>query len=182
MIKKFISISLLVMLLAACGAEAPVGPETVEPAPVESPDSYPLPLPTLPSPPSAYPGPDEPVSPGSPDPYPSPLDPLPGEESMDRGEAFVDDIQLLVMESFPPQYLLQVRGSLPTPCHNLRADISEPDAQNRIDIVLFSLVDPDMTCIQVLESFQTGINLGSFPQGSYTVLLNGEQVAEFEAP
>jgi hypothetical protein len=177
MIKKFISISLLLILLAACGAEAPV-----EPAPVETPASYPDPLPTEPSLPSAYPGPDEPVFPGSPDPYPSPLEPLPGEESMDRGEAFVDDTQLLVMESFPPQYLLQLTGSLPTPCHYLRADISEPDAQNRIDIEVYSLVDPDVTCIQVLESFQTGINLGSFPQGSYTVLLNGEQVAEFDAP
>lgn len=101
---------------------------------------------------------------------------------MDRGQVFVDETQLLVMESFPPQYLLQVSGSLPTPCHSVRASISEPDAQNQINVEVFSLVDPNLTCVQVLEPFQTGINLGSLPQGSYTVLLNGEQVAEIEAP
>lgn len=175
MIKKLLSISLLVIFLAACGASTPAEPS---PTPVESPDAYPLPLP----PQSAYPGPDDPVFSGSSGAYPSPLDPLPGEGSMDRGQVFVDETQLLVMESFPPQYLLQVSGSLPTPCHSVRASISEPDAQNQINVEVFSLVDPNLTCVQVLEPFQTGINLGSLPQGSYTVLLNGEQVAEIEAP
>lgn len=181
MIKRLLSICLLVIFLTACGASTPTVPVEPSPAPAESPDAYPLPLPMEPALP-AYPGPDDPVSPGSSDAYPSPLDPLPGEAGMDRGEVFVDEAQLLVMESFPPQYLLQLSGSLPTPCHSLRASISEPNAQSQINVEVFSVVDPDVTCIQVLEPFQTGINLGSFPQGSYTVLLNGEQVAEFEAP
>ena len=101
---------------------------------------------------------------------------------MTRGEVFIDEMQILTMESFPPQFLLQISGSLPTPCHHLRADMSEPDAQNRIMVEVYSLTDPDTACIQVLEPFQQGINLGSLPQGSYTVLVNGEQVAEIEAP
>jgi hypothetical protein len=180
MIKRVLSISLLVIILAACGA-APAAPSEPTPAPSETPDAYPAPVPQQPVQP-AYPSPDDPVSSDSPSAYPSPLDPLPGEADMDRGEVFVDEAQLLVMESFPPQYMLQISGSLPTPCHSLRASISEPDAQSQINVEVFSLVDPNVTCIQVLEPFQTGINLGSFPQGSYTVLLNGEQVAEFDAP
>jgi hypothetical protein len=176
MTKILFSLSLMMILLVACSTQPPV-----EPTPDESPASYPPPSPAEPTQ-AAYPGPDDPVSSDSPSAYPSPLEPLPGEEDMDRGQVFVDDTQLLVMESFPPQYLLQVRGSLPTPCHNLRANISGPDAQNRIIVEAFSLVDPQVTCIQVLEPFQTGFNLGSLPQGVYTVLLNGEQVAEINAP
>jgi hypothetical protein len=49
-------------------------------------------------------------------------------------------------------------------------------------VEVYSLVDPDVACIQVLEPFQQGINLGSLPQGSYTVYVNGEQVGEIDAP
>ena len=178
MIKQLLSASLLAIFLVACAAATPSEPAEPSPAPVESPDAYPFLL----TPQSAYPGPDNPVFSGTSGAYPSPLDPLPGEAGMDRGQVFVDETQLLVMESFPPQYLLQVSGSLPTPCHSVRASISEPNAQNQINVEVFSLVDPNLTCVQVLEPFQTGINLGSLPQGSYTVLLNGEQVAEIEAP
>jgi hypothetical protein len=101
---------------------------------------------------------------------------------MSRGEVFIDEMQVLTMESFPPQFLLQMSGSLPTPCHHLRADVSDPDSQNQIQVEVYSLADPDAACIQVLEPFQQGINLGSFSQGSYTVVVNGEQVAEIEAP
>ena len=178
MIKQLLSVSLLAVFLVACATATPSQPAVPSPAPVDRQVAYPLPLP----PHSADPGPDDPVFSGSSEAYPSPLDPLPGEAGMDRGQVFVDETQLLVMESFPPQYLLQVSGSLPTPCHSVRASISEPDAQNQINVEVFSLVDPSVACVQVLEPFQTGINLGSFPQGSYTVLLNGEQVAEIEAP
>jgi hypothetical protein len=178
MIKRILSLSLLGILLVACGTQSPAATTEPSPAQVESPDAYPPPLP----PQSAYPGPVEPVFPDSSGAYPSPLDPLPGEASMEQGQVFVEYAQLLVMESFPPQYLLQIRGSLPTPCHYLRANLPEPDAQNLIDIEMYSLVDPNVTCTQVLEPFQTNLNLGSFPQGSYSVLLNGEQVAEIEAP
>jgi len=178
MIKKLLGLSLLVILLVACGASTPSESPEPSPVPVESPEAYPPPM----APQPAYPGPNEPVFYGSPGAYPSPLEPIPGEAGMDRGEVFVDETQLLMMESFPPQYVLQVSGSLPTPCHNLRANISEPDTQNQINVELYSLVDPNVACTQVLEPFQTGITLGTLPQGSYTVLLNGEQVAGIEAP
>lgn len=176
--KRFLGLFVLGIVLAACGPQAtpsPAPPAEPTLAPAATPDAYPLPV----SPQPAYPGPDAPVSPGA---YPSPLEPLPAEGSMSRGEVFIDEMQILTMESFPPQFLLQIRGSLPTPCHHLRADVSEPDAQNRIQVEVYSLVDPDTACIQVLEPFQQGINLGSYPQGSYTIVVNGEQVAEIEAP
>lgn len=185
---KRLGLFVLLITLAACAPQATPSPAPAQPSPgsVGTPGAYPPPVVTQ----SVYPGPDDPVSSGgvspgspvSPGPYPSPLEPIAGEDSMTRGEVFIDEMQILTMESFPPQFLLQISGSLPTPCHHLRADMSEPDAQNRIMVEVYSLTDPDTACIQVLEPFQQGINLGSLPQGSYTVLVNGEQVAEIEAP
>jgi hypothetical protein len=109
----------------------------------------------------------------------SPLDPIPGEENMTRGAVTINESELLILESYPLQIVLELEGELPTPCHNLRAKASEPDAQNRIQVELYSLSEPDVVCIQVLQPFKTSINLGSFPDGTYTVWVNGEQVGEF---
>jgi hypothetical protein len=110
---------------------------------------------------------------------PSPLEPLPDEENLVRGNVFLDEADILVLESFPVQIVLHLSGQLPSPCHNLRANLAEPDKENRIEIEVFSLIDPGVMCAQVVKDFETRINLGSFPSGSYTVWVNGEQIGEF---
>jgi hypothetical protein len=97
---------------------------------------------------------------------------------MTRGEVFIDSQEIQVVEGVPPQYQLVVTGSLPTPCHELRVVIDVPDEQNRIDVQIYSLVDPDTICIQVLEPIEATIPLGSYPSGSYTVWVNGEAAGE----
>jgi len=110
---------------------------------------------------------------------PSPLDPIPGEDKMARGEATISESDVLLLESYPVQVMLNLRGTLSTPCHHLRAKVNQPDAQNRIQIEAYSLYNPDEICIQMLQEFETGIPLGSYPKGSYTVWLNGKQIEEF---
>jgi hypothetical protein len=133
------------------------------------------------------PPPDAPVSsdetpvPGSETPQ-RPSLPLPKDTALERAPAFLDSADLLVLESFPPQYMLSLAGSLPTPCHQLRVAISPPDAENVIAVAVYSLVDPNMICIQVLQSFTENINLGSFPPGKYTVQIDGGPTLEFDAP
>jgi hypothetical protein len=112
---------------------------------------------------------------------PSPLDPLPGEDQMTRGDVMIDSSEILVLESFPIQATLHLKGALPTPCHKLRAEVSEPDEQNRIQVEVYSLVEPGQVCIQVLEPFETNIPLGSFASGTYEVWVNGEKVGEINA-
>jgi len=109
----------------------------------------------------------------------SPLDPIPGEENMSRGSVVIRESNLLIMESDPLQIALDIQGELPSPCHHLRAEVSEPDDQGRIQVALYSLSDPGEICIQVLEPFEAKLSLGSFPAGSYTVWVNGELVGEF---
>jgi hypothetical protein len=141
--------------------------------------------PATPPLPSIEPGPgsDQPVSPDTPSsPGETILSPLPGDENMQRGNVFIDDVEILILESFPPQFNLVVRGNLPTPCHQLRTLINEPDAQNRIKIELFSLVNPGEMCIQVLSPFEEVVSLGSFPDGTYTILVNDQEVGEITSP
>jgi inhibitor of cysteine peptidase len=97
-----------------------------------------------------------------------------------RGPVYVDSTELLMLESYPVKVRLQVSGALPTPCHALQWEVMDPDPDGRIEVVLFSLADPELACIQVLEPFETSIPLGAFESGSYTVYLNGEGVGEFE--
>lgn len=108
--------------------------------------------------------------------------PQPGDERLLRGEVYLDSHDLLILESFPPQYVLTLAGSLPTPCHQLRAVILTNQAAGRVDVELYSLVDPDVMCIQVLEPFELNLPLGSFETGTYQVYINNENVAEITAP
>jgi hypothetical protein len=122
---------------------------------------------------------DRPVS--SDDPLPPPqnsLDPKPGDENLIRGPVYLRETQIYVLESYPMQVRLQLKGDLPTPCHQLRAVVLDPDSQDRINVELYSLVEPDLSCIQVLEPFDVTVSLGSFTGGSYTVWVNGEQMEE----
>ncbi len=156
---KFIYPLLILVLLAACAPQA-ASPTT--------------------------PAPDSPVSsdmtPGGEMPE-APYLPQPGDTELERGNAFIDSAEILVLESFPPQFLLNLGGSLPTPCHQLRVSASPPDSENVIAVTVYTVVDPNTICIQVLQDFIQGVNLGGFPAGTYTVQINGgEQSLSFEAP
>lgn len=110
----------------------------------------------------------------------NPLAPKPSDENLTRGNVFIQEYGLMIRESFPPQVSLTFSGDLPTPCHELRVVVSEPDAENKIIADVYSVVDPDMICTQVLKPFQANMDLGAFPTGHYTVWINGEMAGEFD--
>ncbi len=174
MIDKIVISILFLSLLAACAPAATSVPATVVPATV---------VPTAAAP-TPYPGP----MPMATDPqtkliaYPSPLDQVLDESNLTPGKAFVDKADLVSLESNPAQTYLVVSGSLPTPCHILKASLKGPDDQNRIQVQLYSLVQSDTICAQVLKPFKTSIPLGTLKSGKYTVFLNDKQVGEFTTP
>jgi hypothetical protein len=132
---------------------------------------------------TVIPAPDEPVTsetPSSPAPI-NPYAPKPGDENLVRGNVMINSADLLTLESFPVQISMILRGSLPTPCHSLRAIIHTPDGDNNIDIEIYSVADPNAICAQVLQSFDASLPLGSFPGGHYTVSVNGERVGDFNS-
>ncbi len=139
----------------------------IDPAPVEPPTVIPL-------------LPDSPVSnqPGGSVASPYPETPL--DENLIKGPVYLDSADLLILESFPPQYRLLLKGSLPDPCHKLEVVVPVPDARGVIAVQVFSLADPNTICIQVLEPFEETVSLDGFPPGAYTVNVNGEVVGQIE--
>ncbi len=125
---------------------------------------------------------DQPIS--SDDPLPPKTDdiiPRPADKDLRRENVYVESTDLLVMESYPLQFMLVVTGNLPTPCNQLRVEVRPPDAENKILVDVYSVVAPGTICIEVLQPFSENIPLGSFPAGHYTLWVNGEKAAEFDA-
>jgi hypothetical protein len=126
--------------------------------------------------------PDEPVSsdPNSTDMPSNDYSPQPEDENLLRSEAYIDSSELLILESYPLQFTLNLKGNLPTPCHQLRVSASAPDAENKIYVDVYSVADANKVCDQVLSPFEANVSLGSFATGHYALFVNGSQVAEFD--
>jgi hypothetical protein len=120
--------------------------------------------------------PDDETIKSSPTASPALWDPEIDDESLIRGEAFVNESQIIVQENAPHQHLLRLSGALPTPCHQLRVLLPEPDELARIWVEVYSLSDPAEICIQVLEPFEASIPLGEFSPREYEVLVNGDLI------
>jgi hypothetical protein len=97
-----------------------------------------------------------------------------------KGPAYIDSADILILESYPPQFHLVLKGSLPDPCHQLRVIVPEPDAQNVVDVEVYSVTDPGSICIQVLAPFEVSVSLDGFPAGTYDIRVNGDPVGQIE--
>ena len=85
--------------------------------------------------------------------------PSPADSNLMRGNVFLDSTELLTMESYPLQFMLALKGSLPTPCHQLRVAVNPPDTDNKIVVDVYSVANPDEMCVQMLEPFEENIPL-----------------------
>jgi hypothetical protein len=110
-----------------------------------------------------------------------PYAPKPEDVNLSRGTVFLEEKGLIIRESYPPQIALGISGNLPNPCHALRVVIAKPDAENEINVEVYSVVDSNMLCTEVLKPFSETIELGTFPSGHYSVWVNSEMVGEFDS-
>jgi hypothetical protein len=92
----------------------------------------------------------------------------------DRSPAYVNEVEIVLLDSHPVQVQAIIRGDLPTPCHQLDWEIAEPD-NGRIEVDVYSTVDPEAVCAQVLEPFEDTIDVGSFESGDYVLVIDGEE-------
>ena len=163
--KRFLIFLLTTTFLYACN-----GPQTVQ----TSNPSYPNGT----SYPNASSYPNEPATSNF---MPQPYAPQPDDTALTRGVVYLDSKEIVVMESDPVQITLVLKGSLPTPCNQLRVLANLPDEQNHIQVDVYSVIDPTQMCAQVLKPFDANIGLGSFPTGHYSVWVNGESIGEFDS-
>jgi len=144
------------LVITACGPQTPVdSPQDPVTAPADSPQPS---------------GEDE----------KNPFSPSAEEDSgLKRRDLELNQKEVLIMESYPVQISLHIAGNLPTPCHQLRVKIPNANAEGEFNIEVYSVVNPDEVCTQVLEPFEENIPLGSFPEKGYTFFVNGEKVGEY---
>lgn len=156
------------LLLGACGSAASPTPhlnqELIRPF-IQVTPGVPLPTPWMPSS----------ISPGS-----NPYAPRTGDDFLQRGTVFIDFTALIKLKGNPVQIDLNLKGSLPDPCHQIRIGTTPPDANLNIAIEVYSVTDGAQVCAQVLKPFDVDINLGTFPPGHYTVTVNGKQIGSFD--
>jgi hypothetical protein len=148
---------LMILLVVAC---------TPQPQATLEPDT------PVTSPPGDTMSPNEPAQ--------NPFAPQLNDKDLTRGTVYLNKVDLLIRESFPPQISVVVQGDLPTPCNQLRVEVGQPSAENKIMVDVYSVVDPDEICTQVLEPFEESIDLGTYPTGHYSVWVNDQLAGEFD--
>jgi len=88
---------------------------------------------------------------------------------------YIDSIDILLLESFPVQARVLIKGNLSDPCHKL----NEPQVTKEGNAFLVRLTaappPPTTGCIMVLEPFEKNIALDIYglSAGLYTVEVNG---------
>ena len=115
--------------------------------------------------------------------FDNPYAPQPGDSSMMAGEIKIDSSSVFLAESQPPQVMVNFAYFQPTPCYKLRVEVGGPNEQNQIDLKAYAVAEKDKPCTLMALStpLQASLNLGSVPNGHYTVSLNGNQIGEFDS-
>ncbi len=177
-----ISAAFLAIIVTACSAPTSTPPGAVtEIPPTPTPRaSVPTqnPLPTMAEPAPTQTATPEPIPPVIP---PSGYEPQPGDEKLSRDQVFIEleKSSLDIKAGYPVPVNVILVGNMPDPCHQLRVVVSEPDEKQAINLEVYTLIDPAMACIAVIEPFEASIPLGSFSSGQFEVRVNGEVLGEF---
>lgn len=94
-----------------------------------------------------------------------------------RDAIVIEQVEALVMESFPPQIRLNVSGYQPDGCI-LPIHVDQSRAGNTITVEIYRVLPPDVMCPMVIQPYQDSIPLaGPFDVSTtYTVIVNGVTV------
>jgi inhibitor of cysteine peptidase len=85
----------------------------------------------------------------------------------------IETVDVLVMESFPPQLSLQVTGYQPDGCDfPAQVEIRRDAETNTVYVQIFREMPLAVMCPASTIPYEASINLGSFDPGSYTIIVN----------
>lgn len=91
-------------------------------------------------------------------------------EEQSQGQAFIESLDVAVLESFPVQVQATVSGNLSDGCTSLEATTVERQGTT-FNIILTTSYDTSIVCTQALVPFQETVSLDvqGLPAGTYTV-------------
>ena len=113
----------------------------------------------------------------------NPYAPQAGDSALLRDEIKIDSATLNPTMAQAGQITLDFAYFQPTPCHKLRVEVSQPDAQKRINVSAYAVAEKDKACalMALATPLQASLNLGSFPGGHFSVWVNDVKAGEFDS-
>jgi len=106
---------------------------------------------------------------------PSEVEAPAGDETV-HGEADVEEVEILMMESFPVQVAVVARGNLRDGCTEIdEVQTNYDDESKTFSVDITTVRDPEAVCTQALVPFEERIDLDvrGLSAGTYTVDVNG---------
>jgi len=115
--------------------------------------------------------------------YNNPYAPQAGDSDLMAGDITIDSTSVFLSKSQPSQLMVNFAYYQPTPCYQLRVEISGPDSEKHIALKAYAVAEKDKACtlMALATPLQASLNLGSFPSGHYVVFLNDNQIGEFDS-
>ena len=98
------------------------------------------------------------------------------------GNVFIDNVDMLILESFPVQVRAVIQGNLGDGCTEIRdVRVDRAEGSNRFEVTIVTHRDPELMCTEALVPFEETVTLNTdgLPAGTYTVEVEGE-TATFE--
>jgi hypothetical protein len=99
----------------------------------------------------------------------NPFAPQEGDSEMNKEKAYVESTSWDEKTE-----TLTISGELPSPCNQLRINISL--ASEEINLEVYSLLPKDSICSQVLEPFEANLVFKNYSNEKYPVSINGEKI------
>ncbi len=94
--------------------------------------------------------------------------------------AIVDNTSLVERFDLDPfRVELNISGSVPSVCNELRIDVSPPNSGFQIYVEVYSLINKDVNCDNVFQQFDASLLLGVYSTGRYTVWVNEGYAGDF---
>jgi hypothetical protein len=180
-IASIVAVVVVAFALAAASDDdddSAVSPTATATVPAALPTAQPTSVPATVQPgPRPTQGPDTPVSstPGGLQPAPTwTAIPLPRHPE----PAPIDGLDVLTLESFPPQYMLHVKAGLPSGCAEPLSHRVVGRQGNVVQVEVLNSIPDNAICTAIYGMYELNINLGSdFTSGvTYTVRVNDKEV------
>jgi pimeloyl-ACP methyl ester carboxylesterase len=164
-VSALLAVLSMLLALTACGERATPTPTAAatEQKQIATP-TEPMPTPTVPVEPE-----QQPAATTEPAPEPTTV-----EGQIITAKAMVENIEILLLESFPIQVNVVAQGNLPDGCTEI-AEITEEQEGNAFEITITTSRPADKMCTQMLVPFEEVISLDvvGLPAGVYAVNVNG---------
>jgi hypothetical protein len=109
--------------------------------------------------------------------------PRAGDSLLTEGPVFLDSVEVKAADDQAGTALVHLQGSVPSPCHALRAQAGQPDGDNQIALHVYSVFNPDRMCAGVIVFFDAIHPIrGLSTDREYVVVVNGQDRLRLDWP